>query len=197
MTTTASILAILLDQAFSTRGHFSIRSPLTFIKDRLIHTKWKRDYAWRPFLDPLIINLGDQQLITGYAVLLSGWVKVAQHTLPIQGAHFALILYICALSSSSHLAALISLRKYHNRYRVIARLRIGLVIGFAVFLLTSMVSAIAMPLSRWSDDGVKLLGVQHKRIRILSFLAPMFFILIGFSTALICIIVPPGKGWAE
>jgi hypothetical protein len=46
------------------------------IYERFLDTEWKRDYAWRPFLDPLIIGLGDQQLITGYAVLLSEWTKV-------------------------------------------------------------------------------------------------------------------------
>jgi hypothetical protein len=61
----------------------------------------------------------------------------------LQGAHFVLSLYICALSSSSHLAALITLRKYFLRYTLIARIRITLVIGFAIFLLASKLAAIA------------------------------------------------------
>lgn len=76
MTTTASILAMLLDQAFDSKGHFTLRAPVRYLRERVFDTEWKKDYAWRPFLDPLIIGLGDQQLITGYAVLLSGWIKV-------------------------------------------------------------------------------------------------------------------------
>jgi len=76
MTTFASILAMLLDQAFDTKGHFTPRAPLTYIRERFLENEWKKHYAWRPFLDPLIIGFGDQQLITGYAVLLSGWIKV-------------------------------------------------------------------------------------------------------------------------
>jgi hypothetical protein len=76
MATSASILAMLLDQAFDAKGQFSVRRPIQYIREKFMDTEWKKDYAWRPFLDPLIIGLGDQQLITGYAVLLSGWIKV-------------------------------------------------------------------------------------------------------------------------
>lgn len=76
MTTFASILAMMLDQAFDTKGHFRPRAPFRYIRERFLENEWKKHYAWRPFLDPLIIGFGDQQLITGYAVLLSGWIKV-------------------------------------------------------------------------------------------------------------------------
>ena len=76
MTTTASILAMLLDQAFGSKGHFSLRAPLAYLREHLFENEWKKHYAWRPFLDPLIIGYGDQQLVTGYAVLLTGWIKV-------------------------------------------------------------------------------------------------------------------------
>jgi hypothetical protein len=76
MTTTASILAMILDHAHDSKGHFALRTPLKYLRERFLNTEWKKDYAWRPFLDPLIIGLGDQQLVTGYAVLLSGWIKV-------------------------------------------------------------------------------------------------------------------------
>jgi hypothetical protein len=76
MTTSASVLAMILDQAFDSKGRFSLRAPVRYVRERFLDTEWKRDYAWRPFLDPLIIGLGDQQLVTGYAVLLSGWLKV-------------------------------------------------------------------------------------------------------------------------
>ncbi|KAI4917258.1 hypothetical protein J4E90_003765 [Alternaria incomplexa] len=158
MTTFASILAMLLDQAFDTKGHFTPRAPLTYIRERFLENEWKKHYAWRPFLDPLIIGFGDQQLITGYAVLLSGWIKVAQGSFRVQGSHFVLILYVCALSSSSHLAALITLRKYFRKYKLIAKIRLTLVVFFAVFLLTSMIAAIAMPpILVEGDDGTSMI----------------------------------------
>jgi hypothetical protein len=81
MTTTASILAMLLDQAFDAKGQFTVRAPFKYIREHVFDTGWKKDFAWRPFLDPLIIGMGDQQLITGYAVLLSGWIKVRKNPL--------------------------------------------------------------------------------------------------------------------
>ena len=76
MTTAASILAMILDHAHDSKGQFTLRAPIKYLRERFLDTEWKREYAWRPFLDPLVIGFGDQQLVTGYAVLLSGWIKV-------------------------------------------------------------------------------------------------------------------------
>ncbi|KAH9881814.1 hypothetical protein J1614_000985 [Plenodomus biglobosus] len=189
MTTTASIFAMILDQAYDSKGQFTPSAPIKYIRERFLHTEWKKDYAWRPFLDPLIIGFGDQQLITGYAVLLSGWIKVAQNSFDVQGAHFVLILYICALSSSSHPAALITLRKYFGKYRIIAKIRLTLVIMFALFLFGSMVAAICLPPTHLEhSDGTTNGRGQAQR---LSVLVPLTLILIGFSTALVCILHKP------
>jgi hypothetical protein len=125
--------------------------------------------------------------------VLTKQLQVAQGTFRVQGAHFVLILYICALSSSSHLAALITLRKYFRKYKLIAKIRLTLVLCFAVFLLTSMIAAIAKPPSLVEDnDGTP---VVRSRVQRLSFLVPLFLILIGFSTALVCILYDPkGRG---
>jgi hypothetical protein len=206
MTTSASVLAMLLDQAFDSKGQFTLRAPIRYIREQFLDTEWKREYAWRPFLDPLIIGLGDQQLITGYAVLLSGWTKVlpsstssllvnnktkvGQKDFRVQGAHFVLILYICALSSSSHLAALLTLRKYLRKYKLIAKIRIALVFFFAACLLTSMITAICMPPTAVEhNDGTS----ERSRKQRLSFVVPLFLILVGFSTALVCILYDPKR----
>lgn len=130
--------------------------------------------------------------------------KVAQDTLHVQGAHFILILYICCLSSSSHLAALITLRKYFRKYKLIARIRMGLVVVFALFLVGSMIAAICMPGRKppnpTSDDGDGDDGdgksAADTRSQRLSFLLPMLFIIFGFSTALVCILYNPSHSSA-
>jgi hypothetical protein len=200
------ILTLYLYLADS-KGHFRFRAPVKYLRERFLDTEWKKDYAWRPFLDPLIIGFGDQQLITGYAVLLSGWIKVlfplrsspfsitdtvtqvGENFVEVQGAHFVLILYICALSSSTHLAALITLRKYIRKYKLIAKIRITLVILFAVFLFSSMIAAICMPPTIVENsDGTT---PERSRTQRLSFIVPLFLILVGFSTALVCILYEP------
>jgi hypothetical protein len=116
-------------------------------------------------------------------------LQVAQNTFEVQGAHFVLILYMCALSSSSHLAALVTLRKYFKEYKLIAKVRLTMVIVFALFLLASMLAAISMP------EVYFVNGTGHRekcpRSNRLAFVIPMFFILIGFSTALVCILCQP------
>jgi hypothetical protein len=111
----------------------------------------------------------------------------------VQGAHFVLILYICALSSSSHLAALLTLRKYFQKYKFIAKIRLALVVYFAMFLTTSMVVAIVLsPTQTVDSHGVTLVKTRVQR---LSLLVPFFLILVGFSTALVCILYnPEGRG---
>ncbi|KAJ4329925.1 pre-rRNA-processing protein esf1 [Didymella glomerata] len=176
MTTAASILAMILDNAYDSKGQFALSAPMKYIRERFLDTGWKKDYAWRPFLDPLIIGFGDQQLVTGYAVLLSAWIKVAQNSFEVQGAHFVLVLYICALSSSSHLAALITLRKYFRKYKLIAKIRLTLVVFFATCLFASMLAAIGMPPTVTSREGVTT--EESDRAQRLAFLVPMLFILI-------------------
>jgi hypothetical protein len=102
-----------------------------------------------------------------------------------------LILYVCALSSSSHLAALITLRKYFRRYKLIAKIRLALVIFYVIFLLSSMIAAICMPPTAVEhDDGSK---EKRSRAQRLSFVVPLFLMLVGFSTALVCILYDPKR----
>lgn len=88
---------------------------------------------------------------------------------------------------------MITLRKYFRKYKLIAKIRLALVVCFALFLLTSMITAIAMPPNLIEDeDGTSIL---RSRVQRLSFLVPLFLILIGFSTALVCILYDPeGRG---
>lgn len=188
---------MILDQAFDAKGQFTIRAPVRFIRDQILDTEWKKNYAWRPFLDPLIIGLGDQQLVTGYAVLLSGWIKVrlphssSCYDSPAPPRSSKTPSRSKAPTSSSHLAALITLRKYFRRYRLIAKIRLTLVVVFACFLLASMIAAIGMPeLVHTAPEGG---SEKQSRAQRLSFLVPMFFIIVGFSTALVCIMATPRR----
>lgn len=117
--------------------------------------------------------------------------QVAQNSFEVQGAHSVLVLYICALSSSSHLAALIILRKYFRKYKLIAKIRLALVVFFAICHSASMLAVIGMPPTVTSQEGVKT--KEGSRAQRLAFLVPMLFILVGFSTALVCILYDPDR----
>jgi hypothetical protein len=118
---------------------------------RSCHTKWKlrlnrgldnasikRRFLFRRVLDRRILSLADQQLITGFALVLAGHIKF---TSEIQGAHFSLIVYLGCLSSSPHLAGVITLRKYFIKHREIGLLRVWLIVIFALLLVVSLEAA--------------------------------------------------------
>jgi hypothetical protein len=97
----------------------------------------RRCRFWRNVLERLIIALADQQLVTGFAILITGWI--IYHDQPhLHGAHFVLVLYLSSLSSSSHLAAIITLRKYFGLNPALAALRIVLIAAFAIGLIASV-----------------------------------------------------------
>ena len=110
----------------------------------------------RRILERLILEFADQQLVTGFALLISAWVKLHSNSvlesliktagdeLPnyylefpnriLPNAEFSLIVFLCMASSSSHLACILVLRDYMESHRSSARLRITLIIIFACFL---------------------------------------------------------------
>ena len=95
-----------------------------------------RHKRWRSVLDRMILSLADQQLLTGLALMVAGYVKQGTN---LRQAHFTLIVYMCCLSSSSHLASIITLRKYLEEHPLTSIVRICLVVVFAVALFVSIV----------------------------------------------------------
>lgn len=68
--------------------------------------------------------------------MLTGWIVYHDDLL---GAHFALIIYLSCLSSSSHLAAIVTLRKYFEENQTLALFRIT-IIGLLAVLLSLSIS---------------------------------------------------------
>ncbi|OAK93443.1 hypothetical protein IQ06DRAFT_94632 [Phaeosphaeriaceae sp. SRC1lsM3a] len=90
-----------------------------------------------------------------------------------------------------YLAALITLRKYFRRYKLIDKIRLALVTIFATFLFSSMIAAICMPPTTIEhDDGTK---EKRSRTQRLSFIVPLFLVVVGFSTAPLFILYDPQR----
>ena len=156
LTTVASVAATALDHVSgSPRSllpkRWRPRNISSAVKERCIF--------YRSILDRLILNLADQQLITGYALLICAWVKLnsnpvlegfEKYTLPdwihfpnawLPNAQFSLVVFLCMASSSSHLACIFVLRDYMETHRSAARLRITLIVIFAAFLAVTVALA--------------------------------------------------------
>lgn len=161
LTTVASCTATVLDH-------------LAHDPKSLLPARWQRRqssisrdrYTFvRRILDRLILNFADQQLVTGYALLICAWVKLhSNHTIEtyiqdyrnadeqttfqfhfpnlwLPTAQFSLVVFLCMASSSSHLACVLVLRDYMDEHKSAFRLRIGLILVFSAFLAVTVALA--------------------------------------------------------
>jgi hypothetical protein len=145
LTTVVSVFAACLDEALVADKRFfpswlngRLRAHLSKHKDDN-HDRRCRLMFWRKVLERLMIALADQQLVTGFAILITGLIVYRGH---YKGAHFTLVVYLSCLSSSSHLAAIITLRQYFLDNHALAKLRIACIWAFAILL------ALAIPMSK-------------------------------------------------
>ncbi|KAK8167515.1 hypothetical protein BC567DRAFT_14888 [Phyllosticta citribraziliensis] len=97
-----------------------------------------------------MLALADQQLLTGSAIIIAGYFRATKSTLVntdlkfeyrIREPHFHLILYLSCLSSSSHLASIITLQQYFAAHRLARTIRVWLIYTFAVLLAISITYA--------------------------------------------------------
>ena len=98
---------------------------------------------WLRVLDRLILGFSDQQLVTGICILLIGFISICR----ISNYHFLIINNLGMFSCSSHLASVLSLRRYFQEHPTVAKIRITATSIFAILLATSVVLVGFIPLS--------------------------------------------------
>lgn len=142
-TTIASIAAAFLDAAVLDEKAFLPSKFSKWLNRGLSPSALEKRRLWRRVLDRLILGLADQQLVSGFALLVCGYVSAFPHNMGIwksqQVAHWNLLVYMACLSSSTHLACVLTLRKYFNEHTSTGILRVALVILFSVFLIPSII----------------------------------------------------------
>lgn len=121
LTTAASLLASALYNDIT----------LFFIR---ISNPQKRDF-WLHVLDRIVLGLSDQQLVTGFSILLVGYIKLHERV-PIY--HFFCITNLAMFSCSVHLASVISLRRYFQNNPEVAWIRVAFMSVFALLLALSL-----------------------------------------------------------
>lgn len=145
-TTTTSIAVAILEGI--TRDHevFLPNILQRWLSKNASNYSKDRSRFWRKVLDRLILSLADQQLITGIALVTSGYIQTSSVPMPpellatrkgilfILTAHSSLLIYLTCLSSSSHLASVITLRKYFHDHKIVSIIRVCLIVAFALFI---------------------------------------------------------------
>ena len=106
-----------------------------------------RKRFWTRVLDRLILGLSDQQLVTGFSILMIGFVKIMQLSI----YHFFLVISLAMFSCSAHLASVLSLRRYFQNRPKMAKIRFVVMLTFACALMVALLAAGAPFSIRYSD----------------------------------------------
>ena len=110
------------------------------------HVGAARRAFWRPILQKVILNLSDQQLLFGIAILLAG---LAQHC-TISEYHFTMVLNLAWFSSSVHITTLAVLQKYLRDTPKLRNWRVCLmVVMFALMVVYTVLTAH----NAWDDSA--------------------------------------------
>lgn len=113
---------------------------LNRIDTGVIDTLWrsarsKPAQTWEPTLHMAVLIFSDQQLVTGIAILASGY---AQLSYGLSSYHWQMIIYLSWFSSLTHLTTLTFLRQYFRKnpaarlWRVIFMLLMVIMLGIAL-----------------------------------------------------------------
>ena len=99
----------------------------------------------RTVLEKFTLSLSDQQLVTGIAILLAGWIRHTEEKV----YHFAIILDLAWMSSNTHLLTLGVLHDYFLKHREIRYWRLALM--FCTFVML-FIANVYSGISTWYDD---------------------------------------------
>ena len=136
-TTGLSITAAILDAKILDEKAFLPRRLCRWLNRDLDDAAIARYKLWRRVLEKLILSFADQQLITGFSIVLTAYIK-RLFINKNQASHFVLVVYLACLSSSSHLAALVVLGRYFEENPKSAWLRVMFIGSFAALLVVAL-----------------------------------------------------------
>ena len=108
---------------------------------------------WNTVIERVVLNLSDQQLLTGLAILITGFAM----TCSISTYHFALVGDLAWMSSNVHLTTLSVLQQYLYRHRTLRNWRIILMlITGSLLLANNVLSGHREWYDSWSFDAICL-----------------------------------------
>ncbi|KAK8187397.1 hypothetical protein IWZ00DRAFT_335584 [Phyllosticta capitalensis] len=192
VTTLASIYGAILD------GVIGEETVLPDFINRMLQRKTGSVLRYkfhRDVLQKVMISLADQQVMTGFALIVCGYLRAAHDGIPswdpypdgsyrskLRDAHFDLIVFLSCLATSSHLACVLVLKSYFKRNKIIMTVRITLIVIFTILLAVTV--GLSPPLSfgyRIVYDTYELkltktvsLSVLVMYLAILSFMVAIF-----------------------
>ena len=92
--------------------------------------------AWKPSIRKAVLMFSDQQLVTGLAILGSGFTQLFNK---VSSYHWSIIVYLAFYSSITHLTTLTVLRQYFRDHAGIRNWRLALMLVTGSMLLGALV----------------------------------------------------------
>lgn len=132
---TACAVFILALVAYA--GGFLPTHFLRRIDRRIFRAKSKREHSpWRTVIENVMLTLSDQQLVTGFALLVAGYYEMMNNDLPIH--YWQIVVYLAWLSSSVHIASLTLLRDVLSKNTKLRNLRVAGMVALLALLIAAM-----------------------------------------------------------
>ena len=117
---------------------------LGIVDHRVIRIKKRVSPAWTHVLERVILMFSDQQILTGIAILATGFIKYCT----ISVYHYQIVLYLAWMSSGTHLVTLTVLRNY---LRDNAVLRTWRIIGMSIIFILLTVALFPTTAGNWGE----------------------------------------------
>lgn len=124
----------------------SIDSSLLRPVDRYVHRCGRRrtSPSWHKALQQCVLLLSDQQIVTGIAICIAGFIGLRGH---ISVYHFQTVIMLAWMSSSVHLSALTMLGEYFRKRPAVLGWRI---VGMLVLLVLLLVALVPTASNLWA-----------------------------------------------
>src|SRR5271155_4532291 len=107
---------------------------------RKICSVLKVSKPWKRGIERLVLAFSDQQLVTGIAVHLVGYIGLPISQGQISAYHFTVVIELAWFSGTTHLITIFVLRDYFRDpgHSVLRNVRFISMIAFGIFLLVSL-----------------------------------------------------------
>ncbi|KAK6814567.1 hypothetical protein RU639_009398 [Aspergillus parasiticus] len=151
--------------------------------------KWTPSSHWGPPLETLILGMSDQQLVTGLAIMTSGYAQIQDG---LSTSHWNIITSLAWFSSIIHIATLPYLASYFTKKRWLWYIRVTLMSGLAIMLtigltamgkVTGYLKDMSMPISCYFNAGLDALVNNPTQVFIM--LVSEILVLGGLMTRLV------------
>jgi hypothetical protein len=99
----------------------------------------KRTEMWKKVIERVVLGFSDQQLVTGSAILLAGFIRISSNYGQLKMYHLVLVSDMAWLSANTHLLTLVILRRYFQQYSFIRAVRAtGMLVLATALILVSV-----------------------------------------------------------